>query len=248
MTGIRNITLDTGLDFWAPHEAEAHWQYEEIFKLGCYSGIRLPPGAYVIDVGANIGLFTYFLKRGCPTARVRAFEPMPEALASLRRNIEAHGLTGITIEECALGSGTEDEVPFVYYPQAPGNSTRYPEEKELQIAVLAREAPEEYIRAHYRGYSVPVQVARLSSYLVPGERVDLLKIDVEGAELDVLRGVDTEHWPLIGRLVLEVQDLDGRLDAIGDLLRGHGFVVDARPSPLIPEDVRTFLVHAVRPG
>jgi len=248
VTDLLDITLDTGLDFWTPHAAEARWQYEEIFDHGCYDDIRLPDDALVLDVGANIGLFTYFLKRRYPSARVRAFEPMPETVRALRRNVARHGLTGVSIEECALGNEPEDRALFFYYPLAPGNSTRYPADKELQIAVLSRLGPAEYVRSHYVGEPVHVPVERLSSHLVPGERVHLVKIDVEGAELDVLRGVDPAHWPSIDQLVLEVQDLDGRMDAVGALLRGHGFDVGVRPSPLIPEDIRTFLLHATRPG
>ncbi|XVS60925.1 FkbM family methyltransferase [Actinosynnema sp. CA-299493] len=248
MTDLLDVTFGGGVGFWAPHEGEARWQHEEIFDQGCYDGIRLRPDALVLDVGANIGLFTYFVKRGCPEARIRAFEPMPAVLEALRRNVERHGLRDVTIEECALGAEAQDEVLFHYYPLAPGNSTRYPQDKELQIAVLSRLGTEEHVRAHYVGEPVRVPVLRLSSFLVPGERVDLVKIDVEGAELTVLRGVDPGQWASIDRFVLEVQDLDGRLDEVGALLRSRGFEVTVRPAPLIPAEIRTFVVHATRPN
>lgn len=52
------------------------------------------------------------------------------------------------------------------------------------------------------------------------ERVDLLKVDVERAELDVLRGVRREDWLRIRQVVLEVHDVDGRLAAVQELLQG----------------------------
>ncbi|MFJ2211768.1 FkbM family methyltransferase [Streptomyces sp. NPDC101062] len=248
-TGLRRVELETGVWFWAPHEAEARWQYEEMFQEGCYHDVELRPGALVLDVGANIGLFTYFVRRVCPTARVRAFEPMPHPRAALRRNLDLHDLgDGVTVEECALGARREASVPFVYYPRAPGNSTRYPEQKELQIEVLSREGPPDYVRAHYSGIDVPVRVERLSSFLTLGERVALLKIDVEGAELDVLKGIDAGHWPLIDQVMLEVQDVEGRLDQVRALLAAHGLTAAVRPAPLIPADIRTYVVHAVRSG
>ena len=51
--------------------------YDEIFRLGCYDGIRLPPQPLVIDVGANIGMFALFVKLRVPgTAEILAI-PRP---------------------------------------------------------------------------------------------------------------------------------------------------------------------------
>ena len=54
-------------------------------------------------------------------------------------------------------------------------------------------------------------------------RIDLLKIDVEGAELEVLRGVAPEHWPRVQQVVLEGHDEDGRLEEVAAILRDAGF-------------------------
>jgi hypothetical protein len=54
------------------------------------------------------------------------------------------------------------------------------------------------------------------------ERIDLLKVDCEGAELEVLLGVEEADWPRIGSIVAEVHDLDGRLAAVRNLIEGPG--------------------------
>lgn len=54
-------------------------------------------------------------------------------------------------------------------------------------------------------------------------RIDLLKIDVEGAELEVLQGLGDRAWPMVRQIVLEGHDRHGRLDAIKRLLRERGF-------------------------
>ena len=56
------------------------------------------------------------------------------------------------------------------------------------------------------------------------ERVNLLKIDVERAELAVLHGVSACDWPKIRQVVLEVHDLDGRLAEVKQLLARHAGV------------------------
>jgi FkbM family methyltransferase len=63
-------------------------------------------------------------------------------------------------------------------------------------------------------------------------RIDLLKVDVEGAELDVLLGCGS-LWPAVRSVALEAHDRDGRLDTISELLRGHGFTSIRRFRPKI---------------
>ena len=47
-----------------------------------------------------------------------------------------------------------------------------------------------------------------------GEKIDLLKIDVEKGELEVLNGIEDADWPRIHQIVMEVHDLDGRVGMV----------------------------------
>lgn len=55
--------------------------------------------------------------------------------------------------------------------------------------------------------------------------IDLLKIDVEGAELDVMQGIEKEQWKIVRQVVAEVHDHEGRLQAVRDLLCSADFDV-----------------------
>jgi 31-O-methyltransferase len=56
-----------------------------------------------------------------------------------------------------------------------------------------------------------------------GRCVDLLKVNVERAELDVLRGVSKEDWPRVQQVSVQVHDIGGRVAAINELLNSVGF-------------------------
>lgn len=245
MAAVKLIELEAGLSMYVSSTLDAEFIHAEIFREGCYD-ITLPARPFVVDVGAHVGLFLLFVKRRYPDAEVLAFEPSPDTVALLRRNIELHSLTGVQVNEIALGRTREAEVPFTYYPVAPGNSTRYPHEKALQKEVMARTLSAKLVERVHSGREIVVAVERLSAFLSTDRPVDLLKIDVEGAELEVLQGLDAAHWPLIGQVLLEVQDLDGRLGAICDLLRVNGLEPDTQLAPMADPDVRNYLVRAVR--
>lgn len=80
------------------------------------------------------------------------------------------------------------------------------------------------------------------------QRIDLLKVDVEGAELEVLRGISEPHWLRVRQVVLEGHDHDGRLQAIAELLRTHGFdgLRIARPKGAEERGLNSFLLYARR--
>ncbi|HUZ23602.1 MAG TPA: FkbM family methyltransferase [Streptosporangiaceae bacterium] len=251
MSASKLVEFDDGLKVFASSSMEARFIYDEIFRLGCYDGIRLPPQPLVIDVGANIGMFALFVKLRYPDAEILAFEPAPESANIFRQNMGLHGLDGVQVAEIALGSSQERAAPFTYYPAIPGNSTRYPGQKGPAKAALSKIYSARVAERLYKGSDITVPVERLSAFLSAGRPVDLLKIDVEGSEVDVLRGIDPEHWPLIRQAVIEVEvelEEDGRrLDSVCDLLRAHGLDPSVGPEP---EEgaAPTRIVHATRPG
>ena len=77
------------------------------------------------------------------------------------------------------------------------------------------------------------------------DRIDLLKVDVEGAELDVLRGIEARHWPLIRQAVVEVEGWRQNGDAVREVFVSHGFTVRAEQDP-VQEAGDLGLVFAVR--
>lgn len=80
------------------------------------------------------------------------------------------------------------------------------------------------------------------------KQVDLLKVDVEGAELEVLQGLGSDSWPLVRQVVLEGHDKDGRLEAIKTLLKKNGFsqITCEVPPLAVERKLNNFILHARR--
>ena len=154
----------------------------------------LRPGSMVVDVGANVGTFTLPLARLVGTGgHVLALEPSPRVASLLQRTMALNGLSGtVTVEACAAGD-TDGVAQFSLSPQTTHSSLVPPDDAEEAIEVPLR---------------------RLDDLVAPGRRVDLVKIDVEGAELQVWRGMQ--------RLVADNPELAVVLEYGPDHLRRAG--------------------------
>ncbi|MEV8504794.1 FkbM family methyltransferase [Actinoplanes sp. NPDC051475] len=234
---VHRVQFDDGLECYATHEAEARFLHREIFQDDTYARWKLPDAPVVLDVGAGIGLFTLFIKRRHPRARVIAIEPAPQNAALLRRNMELHGLTGVTVHEVCLGARGVPAAPFTFFAEMPANSTRYPEQYDLQRELTARQFGADQAARMFAPTLLSVPVEPLSGLLRrdhprPGP-VDLVKIDVEGAERDVLAGIEPGDWARLRSMLVETSGHDGARAAVEEALRRHGLAVTTVPSPFM---------------
>jgi hypothetical protein len=72
---------------------------------------------------------------------------------------------------------------------------------------------------------IPCEITTVSQVIRASavDRIDLLKIDVEGAELEVLLGIAADDWPKIQAVAAEIHDLDNRVQTVRELLESAGF-------------------------
>ena len=238
--GLELHELPNGMVVCARNRSNALFLYEEIFVRNGYlkAGLTLPDDACVLDVGGHVGMFSLFVKSLRPHARIHAFEAIPDLAAMFRLNAELQGVD-VSVEAVGIGAepGTET---FTYYPDMSVLSGRFADEDDERAmleqfirnergAGAADEVLPELLSERLNSVSVEVRMRTLSEVIREQgiTSIDLLKVDVEKSELDVLRGVDPEHWPLIRQVVAEVHDIDGRLDTVLDLLAERGFHAEA---------------------
>lgn len=173
-------------------------------------GRSVRPGATVVDVGANIGWNAVGAARLVgPAGRVVAVEPTPDTLAVLRRNVAAAGLGNLEVAPVAAGRAAGTAEFYVRGGVSAVNSL-YAESRYGRVTEVLR-----------------VPVVRLDD-LVEGA-ADVVKIDVEGAELDVLAGM--ERLLSAPGLVLIVE-----WDPVLQRMAGHG--AEALPRWLLAEGWR----------
>ncbi|HEX7184125.1 MAG TPA: amino acid adenylation domain-containing protein, partial [Thermoanaerobaculia bacterium] len=269
--GRSRRALPNGLAVVEQNRDETEYLYEEIFANRSYlqHGLTLPPGACVFDVGANIGMFTLFVRQECPTARIYAFEPIAQIFETLRINTELYA-DEVKLLQFGLSNRERTET-FAYYPRysmmsSQSDYSRPTEDIEITKRLLRNEGAQgkggagafdeadEILAGHFRSELQPGRLRRLSDVLREErvERINLLKIDVQRAEMDVLGGISEEDWGRIDQVVLEAHDAKegesaGRISQLIELFERHGFRVVVEQNELLAGTDR-HAVYAVREG
>jgi len=142
----------------------------EAEDLGLFLSL-IQPGMTVFDIGANVGMYTVLAaKRVGAGGRVHAFEPTPQVAEKLRENILLNRLSNVTVQQVAVSD-------------VPGVCTFFLEEECNQNSLVAT-----------AGTPIQVKAITLDAYLnaVGMTQVDMIKIDIEGAEAKALRGGESD--------------------------------------------------------
>jgi FkbM family methyltransferase len=132
----------------------------EIFFDRQYQFAAKTQSPVIIDCGANIGLSVVFFKKNYPGSRVIAFEPDPAIFAKLSANCSSLGLQGVQLENKAVWK------------------------ENTMISFAADSSVSGRISNNGSGHTQKVPAVRLRDFL--NEKVDFLKIDIEGSETEVL--------------------------------------------------------------
>lgn len=217
-----SLRLD-GLALTVPRAFTTHFvfrDYEPLTKRTFLQGIK--PGMTVVDVGAHIGYFTLLAARLVgPEGRVHAVEPGPDSLDILSINVSSNKFQNVQIHPVAAGSYsrrrefrlTKSSDSCGFYP--------HPNSATIQTVDVDQRTVDEIV----------------------GGQVDAIKIDVEGAELEVLEGM-AEILRRNAPLLLWAEWFPAGMLAAGrdpeqlpEALRLHGFtnmsVIDERARTIL---------------
>jgi len=170
--------------------------------------IKLAGFRRFLDIGANVGLYGFIFDSVAQGATVTMVEPDRANAGLIRKTIEASNL-GSTVVEAAAS----DEC---------GTLTFYRDDLTGATGSLVRASDDAFIAVHHHQNPSEVSVRTITlDELCPVASPDLIKIDVEGAELKVLRGGERtlalSHPPLMF-------ECDQNQGAVQDLLLSHGYL------------------------
>jgi FkbM family methyltransferase len=191
--------------------------------LSCYETDKhqvlrrvLQPGMTFIDIGSNKGDFALLAAKVMgDRGRVLAFEPAPANIEWLRRSVERNSYRCVEVVPCALGDSHGDAVLHL----------------SAQSGLHTLHDPH---AGHQTVGSVSVPVRRLDDVLRERgiDRVDVGKIDVEGAELEVLQGAsETLDASYPCTLLIDLHPPIASPPDVCDLLRSFGFTIRSPRPP-----------------
>jgi FkbM family methyltransferase len=168
------------------------------------------PGMTALDVGANVGAYSLLLGQWVgPSGAVAAFEPAPDVHDGLRRHIHLNALDAI-VTPVRAAVGAEAGTAHLVVAKTPGESR------------LATSADGD-------ATTVAVPVTTIDEFCAQAHLTpDFIKIDVEGAELDVLRGARETIRRTRGRLSLFVEMHPSRWRSSGLTLTAVRAELDAQ--------------------
>lgn len=201
---IRNIerfkkgnTNVFGNEFEFVDSASFLFLYDEIFRTEIYKFIANVNNPIIIDAGANIGMSVLYFKKIYPDAKITAFEPDAKVAHTLEQNINNFKLENVEVVKKALWNEIK--------------TLRFLEEGADGGRIDSTEG------------TTKVQTALLSDYL--HEKIDLLKIDIEGAEIEVLEECKSKLHN-VERIFVEFHsmiDRKQRLEKLLSILADAGF-------------------------
>lgn len=190
------------------------WQFKEIFVDEYYRFESNSENPVIFDCGANVGTSCVYFKKLYPGSRITAFEANPDIAKLLDENLRNNGIDDVRLLNKAVWINSEG----------------------LELGLESADGSS----IHKKLNRVKVESIRLRDYLDKEEQIDMLKMDIEGAEVDVL--IDCkESLFKVRNLFVEFHSYINekqRLSEIIDILESNKFRYfikqpEDRPRPLI---------------
>lgn len=212
------LKLRSGPTIWYGPRDKPFWLLKEMRNDAVYDLHGKPPaGAVIVDAGANIGMVATDFAVRYPMTQIFAYEPNPESFRSLQRNI--------------TGNGLEDRVAA--YPSAVGRGPGVLSLWVDVLTILATGFSAEPPGGSGRKVEVPMIGLDQAWEQTGRKAIWLLKIDVEGAEAEILEGASSKTLAAVQHVIVEYHEylVPGGAARCQRRLEQEGFSVRLVPDP-----------------
>ena len=190
---------------WRRFRGFVYGNWEPEISAAITSAVQ--PGMTVLDIGGHIGYFTLLLAKYVgENGRVFAFEPLPENFELLQKNIRLNGLKRVEASQLAVFSKAG--------------------RMNITVADERHNSGESSLVHHVGSEQIQVEATTVDAFCeMRGIRPDFLKVDVEGAEYDVLMGAADTIRDSRPKLLIELHHFDGNVESnrVPNLLTQWGY-------------------------
>lgn len=189
---------------------------DEIFNKEIYhvEMRRENPSPVIFDLGAHIGLSTLYFKIKYPNSKIVAFEPNSNIFPILQENVDYNSLLNVELHNIALGDREEIRT---FYVDSSGNDS-------FSTGGFQKGA----WTGTQQTLPINVKCEKLSKH-INGD-IDILKMDIEGAETEVIKELITaDKLKYVKNLLIEYHPInDGNSRNLVDLLKKNGFEITVK--------------------
>jgi FkbM family methyltransferase len=210
---IDQCHLSNGLVIFSDSRTPLHELFKEVYRTNAYTQPDIPQiveDAVVVDLGANIGMFSLFAAKLSPRVQVHAFEPAPGTFALLKRNVLANNLSNVQCHKCAVSSKT-------------GKQTLY-----IDVGSTADTTVASRVKEPATVTTQEVDCLTLDDLFTRCgiSRCNFMKVDVEGAEFEIFAAASRQTFDKIDVIAMEYHEHeDRRHEELSELLESHGYSV-----------------------
>jgi FkbM family methyltransferase len=209
------------------YDADTQYIYDEVFVSQIYHHpeMKIAHRPTIMDVGANIGIYTIWAQRRYQPAAIYCYEASPRTFVYLEDNVTRlidGQATRVSAVNCAVASTSGQKLVLHQATSISGISTLL---DPGAVNWIAQAATDRQLVSHEVTSSTVS--AEMESNRLAG--IDILKIDVEGYFMEVLKGIAARDFARIANIVMEVDYLPEtgiKPDDVEDLLKTMGYRTD----------------------
>ena len=188
----------------------------EILVYGDYSpkGFEIKRNDIIVDIGAHIGIFSIYAGSKNPDGKVFSFEPLEENFKILKENIILNNLQNTTPVNFACSNKSERRELFLTKSNNFGETSFFGKNRENKVTINT---------INFKDFLREKNI----------KKVDLLKIDCEGAEYEILFNLTSKDLTKIEKIVMEVHNVNNEKNIwhLGSFLLKNNFVLKVNGSP-----------------